>query len=126
MMRTEEHRPVRLSEYRPPNWLVETVHLDVRLDPTQSPVRTTLKLKPNPAAGAPAPLVFDGDAISPAPTGSPSRSRRTGRSRSKSKPWSIRRPTRSFRGSIVQAAITAPSARPRASAASPIIRIGPT
>ena len=30
-MRTEEHRPVRLSEYRPPDWLVETVHLDVKL-----------------------------------------------------------------------------------------------
>ena len=30
MMRTEEARPVRLSEYRPPDWLVETVDLDVR------------------------------------------------------------------------------------------------
>ena len=28
MMRTEEPRPVRLSEYRPPDWLVETVDLD--------------------------------------------------------------------------------------------------
>ena len=34
MMRTEEHRPVRLSEYRPPDWLVETVDLDVKLHPT--------------------------------------------------------------------------------------------
>ena len=51
MMRTEEHRPVRLSEYRPPDWLVETVDLDVKLHPTQTPVRSTLKLKPNPAAG---------------------------------------------------------------------------
>jgi aminopeptidase N len=42
MMRTEEHRPVRLSEYRPPDWLVETVDLDVKLHPTQSPVRATL------------------------------------------------------------------------------------
>ena len=31
MMRTEEPRPVRLSEYRPPDWLVETVDLDVKL-----------------------------------------------------------------------------------------------
>src|SRR4051812_4268745 len=60
MMRTEEHRPVLLSEYRPPDWLVETVNLDVKLDPTQTPVRATLKLKPNPDAQAPAPLVFDG------------------------------------------------------------------
>lgn len=64
MMRTEEHRPVRLSEYRPPDWLVETVNLDVKLDPTQTPVRATLRLKPNPAAEAPAPLVFDGDGLS--------------------------------------------------------------
>ena len=63
MMRTEEARPVRLSEYRPPDWLVETVDLDVKLHPTQTPVRATLKLKPNPAAGAPAPLVLDGDGL---------------------------------------------------------------
>src|SRR5215204_5283494 len=63
MMRTEEPRPVRLSEYRPPDWLVETVDLDVKLHPTQTPVRTALKLKPNPAAGAPAPLVLDGDGL---------------------------------------------------------------
>jgi aminopeptidase N len=63
MMRTEEPRPVRLSEYRPPDWLVETVDLDVKLHPTQTPVRSTLKLKPNPAAGAPAPLVLDGEGL---------------------------------------------------------------
>ncbi|MGZ8300711.1 MAG: aminopeptidase N [Rhodoplanes sp.] len=62
-MRTEEPRPVRLSEYRPPDWLVETVDLDVKLHPTQTPVRSTLKLKPNPAAGAPAPLVLDGEGL---------------------------------------------------------------
>ena len=43
MMRTEEPRPVRLSEYRPPDWLVETVNLDVKLHPTQTPVRATFK-----------------------------------------------------------------------------------
>ena len=53
MMRTEEPRPVRLSEYRPPDWLVETVDLDVRLHPTRTPVRATLKLKPNPAPARP-------------------------------------------------------------------------
>ncbi len=62
-MRTEEPRPVRLSEYRPPDWLVETVDLHVNLHPTQTPVRATLKLKPNPAAGAPAPLTLDGDGL---------------------------------------------------------------
>src|SRR3954467_1503971 len=62
-MRTEEPRLIRLSEYRPPDWLVDDVHMDVKLHPTQTPVRTTLKLKPNPAAGAPAPLQLDGDGI---------------------------------------------------------------
>jgi aminopeptidase N len=63
MMRTEEHRSVRLSEYRPPDWLVETVELDIKLHPTRTPVRATLRLKPNPAAGAPAALQFDGDGL---------------------------------------------------------------
>ncbi|HTS38951.1 MAG TPA: aminopeptidase N [Xanthobacteraceae bacterium] len=62
-MRTEEARPIRLADYRPPDWLVETVDLDVSLDPRQTWVRATLKLKPNPAAAAPAPLVFDGDGL---------------------------------------------------------------
>jgi aminopeptidase N len=61
-MRTEEHRPIRLQDYRPPDWLIETVHLDVALHPTATRVRTTLKLKPN-SAGAPAPLVLDGEEL---------------------------------------------------------------
>src|SRR5215204_976000 len=63
-MRTEQPPPVRLQDYRPPDWLVETVHLDVALDPTQTRVRATLQLKPNPAAAVPAPLVLDGDGLS--------------------------------------------------------------
>src|SRR5437762_3462865 len=62
-MRTEEPRLIRLSDYRPPAWLVESVHLDVKLDPTRTPVRATLKLSPNPAAGTPTPLVLDGDGL---------------------------------------------------------------
>ena len=46
-MRTEEARPVRLEDYRPPDWLVETVELDVSLDPTATRVRATLALRPN-------------------------------------------------------------------------------
>jgi aminopeptidase N len=61
-MRTEEPRPVRLEDYRPPDWLIETVELDVSLHPTATMVRAKLKLKPN-AAGAPAPLVLDGDEV---------------------------------------------------------------
>ena len=51
-MRTEEPRPIRLKDYRPPDWLIETVDLDVSLDPTATTVRARLKLKPN-GAGAP-------------------------------------------------------------------------
>src|SRR5262245_245900 len=60
-MRTEEARPLRLEDYRPPDWLVETVELDVYLDPTAARVRATLKLAPNGNGAAPAPLVLDGD-----------------------------------------------------------------
>src|ERR1700677_2575745 len=61
-MRTEEHRPILLKDYRPPDWLIETVHLDVSLHPTATTVRATLKLKPNSGA-TPAPLVLDGEEL---------------------------------------------------------------
>src|SRR5437899_8908107 len=62
-MRTDQPPPVRLDDYRPPAWLVETVKLDVSLDPAATRVHATLELKPNPKAGAPAPLVLDGDGL---------------------------------------------------------------
>jgi aminopeptidase N len=61
-MRTEEPRPIRLKDYRPPDWLIETVDLDVSLGPTATTVRAKLKLKPN-GGGTPAPLVLDGEAL---------------------------------------------------------------
>ena len=61
-MRTEEHRPIRLQDYRPPDWLIETVHLDISLHPTATTVRAKLRLKPN-SAGTPAPLVLDGEEL---------------------------------------------------------------
>ena len=62
-MRTEDARPVRLEDYRPPDWLVETVALDVSLDPKATRVRATLDLKPGSNGAAPAPLVLDGDGL---------------------------------------------------------------
>jgi aminopeptidase N len=62
-MRTEQPPPVRLADYRPPDWLLDTVSLDVSLDKSATRVRATLALRPNPAADAPAPLVLDGDGI---------------------------------------------------------------
>ena len=61
-MRTEEHRPIRLQDYRPPDWLIETVHLDVSLDPIATTVRARLELRPN-SSGTPAPLVLDGEEL---------------------------------------------------------------
>ena len=61
-MRTEEHCPIRLQDYRPPGWLIETVDLDVSLHPTATTVRAKLTLKPN-SAGTPAPLVLDGEML---------------------------------------------------------------
>jgi len=61
-MRTDIAQPIRLKDYRPPDWLVETVHLDVALHPTQSKVRVTIKFRPNVATPA-APLLLDGDGL---------------------------------------------------------------
>ncbi len=61
-MRTEEPRPVRLQDYRPPDWLIEAVALDVSLDANASVVRAKLKLTPN-SASSPAPLVLDGEEL---------------------------------------------------------------
>lgn len=64
-MRTEQASPIRLSDYRPPDWLVDTVDLDVALHPTRTRVRARLALRPNPQAAGPAPLVLDGDELTP-------------------------------------------------------------
>src|SRR5258705_2914436 len=60
-MRTDQDQPVRLADYQPPDWLVETVELDVSLHPTATRVRATLKVRPNPSAQAAAPLMLDGE-----------------------------------------------------------------
>src|SRR5258707_13345087 len=62
-MRTEQAVPVRLADYRPPDWLVETVDLNVSLGPTNTVVRARLRLKPNPQAPAPAPGVLHCDEL---------------------------------------------------------------
>lgn len=62
-MRTEEPRSVRLEDYRPPDWLVDTVELDFDLHATATRVRARLQLRPNPQAAAPAPVVLEGDEL---------------------------------------------------------------
>ena len=61
-MKTDTPRPIRLKDYRPPSHLIDTVDLDVRLDPTATRVRSRLKVRPNPASDAPATrLRLDGE-----------------------------------------------------------------
>src|SRR6476469_5569656 len=62
-MRTEEARPIRLEDYRPPDWLVETVELDVLLDPTASRIRAALTLRPNNNGSPPEQLVATPDRL---------------------------------------------------------------
>src|SRR5581483_12403538 len=134
-MRTEEHRPILLQDYRPPDWLIETVHLDVSLHPTAATVRTRLKLKPN-SAGTPAPLVLDGEELalkSLAIDGKPLPAENFVATPDKltiaqppNAPFELEietvvdpTTTPSSWDSIAPAPPTAPSARPKASAASP-------
>jgi aminopeptidase N len=62
-MRTDQDQPVRLADYQPPGWLVDTVELDVALHATATRVRARLTLRPNPAAPAASPLALDGDGL---------------------------------------------------------------
>jgi aminopeptidase N len=61
-MRTDTAQPIRLKDYRPPDWLVETVDLEFSLHPTQTKVRASLLLKPHPDRAV-APLILDGDGL---------------------------------------------------------------
>ncbi|WP_456237177.1 hypothetical protein [Acidiphilium iwatense] len=52
----------RLIDYRPPAFLVDTVDLIFDLDPEATSVRATMSIRRNPAHGdAAAPLVLDGE-----------------------------------------------------------------
>ncbi len=62
-MRAEDPRPVRLVDYRPSDFLIDTVRLDVVLDPHATRVTARLALRPNPAGRAGAALVLDGDEL---------------------------------------------------------------
>ena len=64
-MRTDNAQSVRLSDYRPTDYLIDRVELDVRLHPSETRVRARLAIRPNPAGVAGAPLVLDGDGLVP-------------------------------------------------------------
>ena len=56
-MRTDTPQPIRLSDYRPPAFLIDEVRLDFDLQPSATRVRARLKVRRNGAAGEP--LVLD-------------------------------------------------------------------
>src|SRR5262245_47780171 len=63
-MKTDTPRPVHLKDYRPPNYLIDTVALDVSLHPTRTRVSARLKVRRNPACrDDPGPLRLDGELI---------------------------------------------------------------
>lgn len=62
-MRSDDTPLIRLEDYRPSDWLIDTVDLDIRLHPTRTRVRSLLGLRPNPAGRPDAPLVLDGDEL---------------------------------------------------------------
>ena len=62
-MRTDQAQPVRLSDYRVPDYLIDTVALDVTLARHDTRVRSRLSMRPNPEASAGRPLLLDGDGL---------------------------------------------------------------
>ena len=63
-MRTDTPRTIRLKDYRPPAYLIDTVDLDISLDPARTLVKAKLKIRPNPKAdNAGEPLHLDGELL---------------------------------------------------------------
>ncbi len=62
-MRTSVGQPVRLADYRVPDFLIDAVDLNVWLDRTATRIVSTLTVRPNPAGRGDAQLVLDGDEL---------------------------------------------------------------
>ncbi len=62
-MRAENAQPIRLEDYRPTDYLIDTVELTIRLHPTDTRIVSRLSLRPNPAGKPGAPLALDGDEL---------------------------------------------------------------
>ena len=62
-MRTDIPQPVRLADYSAPDFLINRVHLDVRLDGAATRVEARLEIRRNPHGRADAALVLDGDEL---------------------------------------------------------------
>src|SRR4051812_10465417 len=63
LMRTETPPLTRLEDYRPSDYIIETVGLDIRLAPEAARVVSRLSIRPREGTPPHAPLVLDGDGI---------------------------------------------------------------
>ena len=63
-MRTDIAEPVRLKDYRVPDYLIDKVDLDVKLHPSATRVLARLTIRPNPQGRSDAALILDGDGLS--------------------------------------------------------------
>ncbi len=61
-MRGDQSRVIRLSEYTPPPWLVDRVHLRFELDAAETRVHNRMELRRNPDAPR-GPLLLDGESL---------------------------------------------------------------
>jgi len=62
-MRTSVGQPVRLVDYRVPDYLIDAVELDISLDRHATRVTSTLMVRPNPAGEVDVALDLDGDEL---------------------------------------------------------------
>src|SRR6185312_16406618 len=64
-MKSENPKPVLLADYRPPEFLIDTVDLDIALDPARTRVVSKLSIRRNPDSKATSevPLKLDGELL---------------------------------------------------------------
>ncbi|VTZ49067.1 Aminopeptidase N [Methylocella tundrae] len=62
-MRTDSAEPVRLKDYKAPDYLIDAVDLDVKLHATATRIVSRLSIRPNPHGRRDAALVLDGDGL---------------------------------------------------------------
>jgi len=62
-MKTSTGQTVRLEDYRPTDYAIDTVDLDFRLDPTETRVTATLAIEPREGTAAGTPLALVGDGL---------------------------------------------------------------
>ncbi len=58
---TESRKPTKRADYRPPDYLIDAVDLDFRLDPERTVVKSSLSVRRAPQTAAGAPLTLNGE-----------------------------------------------------------------